>query len=343
MMTQEKTLASPLPTRLHGWCNSDTPWQSGFISTLRAIAARTPDLPAIGHAGLPSQEAFRIGQRAYMAFAPREIARMDWRNGKLHMQIFGPGIWGAQGAMPLNFTELVYSRIENHDYALADFVDLFHHRALSHFFRAWFISQDTATLDRTDDEKFAFYIASLAGLDSHEISTSCLPAHARLTSCAHLIREARNPDGLLGAIQDYFQVPVNIKEFVGQWIVLDSRDQTQLGSSEAAMLLGQGAILGETVLDRQHKFQLLLGPLSIEQYLRFSPWGQDLPVIKEWVRNFVGFEYAWEVQLLLKAQDVPHASLDGTHQLGYASWLEREESIKSVYGMCFEPEINQRG
>lgn len=110
-MTQEKTQASPLPTRLHGWCNSNTPWQSGFISTLRAIAARTPNLPAIGHAELPSQEAFRIGQRAYMAFAPREIARMDWRDGKLQMQIFGPGIWGAQGAMPLHFTELVYSRI----------------------------------------------------------------------------------------------------------------------------------------------------------------------------------------------------------------------------------------
>ncbi|EOI5776225.1 type VI secretion system baseplate subunit TssG [Cronobacter malonaticus] len=342
-MLSETTEQSIQFACMDAWYHHGSPWKSGFISTLRAIAARFPHQPPVGQAALPAEEAFRIGQRAHMAFAPREMASMDWRNGKVHLQIFGTGVWGAQGAMPLHFTELVYSRMENHDYALADFVDLFHHRALSLFYRAWFISQDTATLDRKEDEKFAFYVGSLAGLDLQEIADSSLPSHARLTSTTHLVREARNPDGLLGAIQDYFQVPVNIKEFVGQWIVLERCDQTQLGSSDAAMLLGRGAILGETVLDRQHKFQLIIGPLSLAQYLRFSPWGQDLPVLKEWVRNFIGFEYAWEVQLLLKAQEVPHASLDGTHQLGYASWLPREESIKPLYGMCFEPEINQRG
>ncbi|ELY7393100.1 type VI secretion system baseplate subunit TssG [Cronobacter universalis] len=342
-MSTAHAAKAPLPSGLNTWCQSDTPWKSGFISMMRAIAARSPHQPPVGRAALPSQEAFRIGQRAQMAFAPREIARLEWRDGKVNLQIFGPGIWGAQGAMPLHFTELVYSRMESRDDALADFVDLFHHRALSHFYRAWFIAQDTATLDRTDDEKFAFYVGSLAGLDLQEIARSCLPAHARLTSCAHLVREARNPEGLLGALQDYFQVPVNIKEFVGQWILLDRPDQTQLGCSESAMLLGKGAILGEAVLDRQHKFQLIIGPLTLEQYLRFSPWGQDLPVLKEWVRNFIGFEYAWEVQLLLKAEEVPRTSLDGAHQLGYASWLAREESIKPLYGMCFEPEFKQHG
>ncbi len=338
--TPEKTA---LPACLEAWYQHEAPWQSGFISVLRAIAARYSHRPPVGRAALPSEEAFRIGQRAYMAFAPREIACMDWRNGKVNLQVFGTGVWGAQGAMPLHFTELVYSRMENHDHALADFVDLFHHRALSLFYRAWFISQDSATLDRTDDEKFAFYVGSLAGLDLQEITASSLPSHTRLRSTAHLVREARNPEGLLGAIQDYFQVPVNIKEFVGQWIALERCDQTQLGNNDAAMLLGKGAILGETVLDRQHKFQLIIGPLSLEQYLRFSPWGQDLPILKEWVRNFVGFEYAWEELLLLNAQAVPHASLDGTHQLGYASWLPREESMKPLYGMCFEPELNQHG
>ncbi|EKY1944271.1 type VI secretion system baseplate subunit TssG [Cronobacter turicensis] len=342
-MASVLTAKAPLPTDLNAWCQSDTPWKSGFISTLRAIAARTPDQPPVGHAALPSQESFRIGQRAHMAFAPREIAQLSWRDGKVNLHIFGPGVWGAQGAMPLHFTELTYSRMENHDYALADFVDLFHHRALSHFYRAWFIAQDTATLDRTDDEKFAFYVGSLAGLDLQEIAHSCLPAHARLTSCAHLVREPRNPEGLLGALQDYFQVPVQIKEFVGHWIQLDRPDQTHLGNGDTAILLGKSAILGETVLDRQHKFQLIIGPLTLEQYLRFSPWGQDLPVLKEWVRNFIGFEYAWEVQLLLKAQEVPCTSLDGAHQLGYASWLAREASLKPLYGMCFEPEFKLNG
>lgn len=85
-----------------------------------------------------------------------------------------------------------------------------------------------------------------------------------------MIREARNPEGLVGALQYYFDVPVRMVEYAEQWIFLEESDQTQLGDGAGAMLLGDGAILGNTVLDRQHKFQLILGPLSLQQYLRFS-------------------------------------------------------------------------
>ncbi len=155
-----------------------------------------------------------------------------------------------------------------------------------------------------------------------------------------MIREARNPEGLVGALQYYFDVPVRMVEYAEQWIFLEESDQTQLGDGAGAMLLGDGAILGNTVLDRQHKFQLILGPLSLQQYLRFSLWGQDLPVLREWVRNFVGFEYAWEVQLLLSADEVPMATLDGGHQLGYTSWLARSDTTLDVGGMSFEPEMH---
>ncbi|MCT9872267.1 type VI secretion system baseplate subunit TssG, partial [Paenarthrobacter aurescens] len=92
--------------------------------------------------------------------------------------------------------------------------------------------------------------------------------------------------------------PVKMREYVGQWLTLQTDDQTQRGVGNESALLGDGAILGHTVLDRQHKFQLIFGPLTLQQYVRFSPWGQDLPVLCEWVRQFVGFEYAWEVSLV---------------------------------------------
>lgn len=244
--------------------------------------------------------------------------------------------------MPLHLSELAYSRYEQHDHTLIDFVDIFHHRALSLFYRAWFLSQDTASLDRKDDEHFSFYVGSLVGLDPAELDPEPLPVHVRLASSAHLVREARNPDGLLGAMQYYFDVPVRMKEFELQWFFLDSKDQTALGDDRYASLLGDGAILGDTVLDRQHKFKLLMGPLPLSQYMLFSPWGRDMAVLRELVRSFIGFEYAWDVQLVLASDQVPRATLDGNHQLGYASWLEREECDSPVYGMSFEPEMYHR-
>lgn len=328
-----------MPDGFHAWFDSASPWEAGFISTMRAIAARTPELPPPGKANLPAQERFRLGQVASMMFSPREIAAISQQDDKIRLQLFGLGIWGAQGAMPLHLTELAYSRYEQHDHTLIDFTDIFHHRALSHFFRAWFLSQDTASLDRKDDERFSFYIGSLTGLDPAELDAEPLPVHARLASSAHLIREARNPDGLSGAMQHYFEVPVQVQEFQLQWILLDEKDQTALGNERYAGLLGDGAILGDTVLDRQGKFKLLMGPLTLSQYMKFSPWGDDMCVLRELVRSFVGFEYAWDVQLVLAADQVPKSSLDGSHQLGYASWLAREICDSPVYGMSFEPEM----
>ncbi|WP_237680820.1 type VI secretion system baseplate subunit TssG [[Erwinia] mediterraneensis] len=337
MRTPPDTSANP-GVRLPTWYQKDAPWKVGFISLLRALAAWIPGMPAPGKATRPSQEPFRLGQVAHMAFAPSEIAQISEEQNKLKIDLFGLGVWGPQGAMPLHLSELAYSRSEQYDRALADFMDIFHHRALTLFYRAWFISQDTASLDRKSDERFSFYIGSLAGLDPADLDGNLLPVHARLASTAHLIREARNPEGLTGALQYYFDIPVSMEEYSEQWLFLDEKDQSILGQFSSAMVLGDGAILGNAMQDRQHKFSLILGPLNLRQYMLFSPWGNDLPTIREWVRNFTGFEYAWDIQLILAADEIPQATLDGTHQLGYATWLAKDEKRLPVFGMSFEPE-----
>lgn len=330
---------SALPEILASWCHEETPWDSGFLGLMRALSARKQALPVPGTAQRPSQECYRLGQTAQMAFSPREIASLDVNSDRLTVQLFGLGVWGPQGAMPLHLSELAWSRTEQHnDQTLTDFIDIFHHRALSLFWRSWFISQDTASLDRKDDESFSFYIASLVGLDTAELGHSLLPVHARLASSAHLIREARNPEGLTGALYYYFDIPVTLDEFTPQWIRFAPDETSQLGQPGGALQLGDGAVLGETVQDCQHKFRLTLGPLTLAQYMRFSPWGEDLPVLCEWVRNFTGYEFAWDVQLILRADEMPEATLNGSHQLGYASWLTRTDHTEPVSGMSFEPE-----
>lgn len=333
------TPATPLLSAT--WLCEKTPWDAGFISLMRTISARNPADPQPATAQLPAQETFRIGQCASMTFAPREIAALSSQEGKIRLQLFGLGIWGAQGAMPLHMTEQAYARAEQHDATLIHFLDIFHHRALSQLYRAWHVSQDTASLDRRDDQRFAFYIGSLVGLDPGELEGLPLPVHARLASASHLIREARNPEGILGALHYYFGIPVSIEEYSPQWIHLDAQSQSVLGRDDSALILGDGGILGETVQDRQHKFRLILGPLTLDQYRRFSLWGQDLPVLREWVRNFIGFEYAWDVKLVLAAKEVPVATLNGSHQLGYTTWLERYPSAYPLAGMSFEPEMHQ--
>jgi predicted component of type VI protein secretion system len=68
----------------------------------------------------------------------------------------------------------------------------------------------------------------------------------------------------------------------------------------------------------------------------------DLIALIEWVRAFVGFEYAWEVVLLLEPKSAPPTRLGDSQQLGWSTWLGQTLDDKPVVGMVFEPEMYHR-
>lgn len=313
-----------------------TPWAFGFTGLMRQFGAMYAHLPRVGLASRPQQEPFRLGQTAALTFAPREIAevvvprvthahgpsdagkpisRRGGNNPKLPLvRLYGLGLLGPNGPLPLHYTELVRERVENYgDSTLADFLDIFHHRYLTHLHRAWAQSQAAAGLDRVDEETFSRYIGRLTGHDPQEIRDSVLPDHARMAASVHLSREARSPDGLAATLANYFGVPVQMHEFVMHWIRIDEEDQCHLGAPRSSSIVGVGALLGEVVADRQSKFRLVLGPLRLDQYVRFTPRGRDLPQLVEWVRGFIGYEFVWELELRVRTDNAPATQIGRAH------------------------------
>ena len=301
-----------------------------------------------GQSRRPSQDAFRIGQQASLCFASRELAQVENRNDRVHLRLFGLGLLGPGGVLPLHYTETVRERaLTRRDMAPGDFMDLFHHRALSHFYRAWGQAQATAGLDRPREETFTRYVAWLSGDEADDVAMAPLPRHARWASAAHRVRKARNPEGLLRTLSHFFGVPVVLQEYVLRWTPLETNDHCLLGQAHVATALGGGAIAGGMVPDRQTQFRLVIGPLDMQQYLRFTPGDEadetregDLQALVEWVRAFIGLEYAWDVELRVVSEKVPAASLGGGERLGWSSWLgdSNARNGKWLTGMVFEPE-----
>ena len=319
----------------------DKPWNHGFTRMLRWLGARYHYLPRVGTAAKPSEEVVRIGQVPSLIFSPREVAEVSFENGRTRLKTYGLGLWGPNGPLPLHFSEIAQHRREmQHDHTLTNFVDLFHHRALSLFHRAWEINQSTAGLDRQHDEQFSRYPAWLTGGELDELATTNLPTHAQLSASAHLKHQSKNPSALVQTLAHYFQVPVALEEYYFNWMDIDPADRTQLGCGENA-LLGQGAMLGECVPDQQNAFMLTLGPLSLSQYLRFLPNGEDLGTLIDWVRAFVGLEYKWVLKLLVEQDEAAPVQLGGGQGLGWSTWLggkKPDKSTEPVVGMVFEPE-----
>ena len=319
----------------------EEPWRYGYLSLMRRFGAYYHQQPPIGCAERPQQEFFRLGQQPSLVFAPREIASTSLDDdGRLHIALFGLGIWGANGPLPLHYTEIARNRnASSKDSTLIDFADLFHHRYLTQFYRAWRCAQSAGGgLDRCQEEKFSFYIASLTGQNPQDSEHSPLPTHARLAAGAHLVREARNPDGLVATLAHFFGTPFTLQEYQMHWIAIAPEERTRLGLPGASAIMGAGALLGEMIPDRQHKFRLVIGPLTLDDYLHFLPVGRDLPSLIEWVRAFVGYEYAWDVELQLNPRSAPPARIGGNQHLGWSTWLGQSMDNQPVTGMIFEPE-----
>ena len=85
-----------------------------------------------------------------MVFAPAALAAVEQapdRPPRLLVRFFG--LFGPDGPLPLHLTEYARDRMRNwRDATFQRFADVFHHRALSLFWRAYADSRPTISFDR---------------------------------------------------------------------------------------------------------------------------------------------------------------------------------------------------
>lgn len=307
------------------------PHAHDFFQALRRIECLTPMAPRLGRALRPSLEPVRLGQDPELDFAPASLVSLRTQtHAPPRLGVRFLGLFGPQGPLPLHLTEYARERERHHaDPGFARFADLFHHRLLSLFYRAWAEAQPTVHADRPGDDQFAKWVGALFGIAPAEFrGRDAVPDAAKRFHAGTLSRGVKNAEGLETVLREHLRVPVRVQSFVGHWMRLRPHDRTALGSAQGAQL-GRTAVAGSKVWDRQYKFRVCVGPLSWGEYESFLPGGSSLVVLRDWVRQFAGLERQWDLRLTLRAKDVPRARLghrDGAAsgpatRLGLSTWL----------------------
>lgn len=302
-----------------------SPYAFSFFQALRRFECEYPQQMRLGHSLRPKHDLIRLGQDPSLAFAPSTLAsfRQDKQRSAPRLGVHFFGLLGPNGPLPLHLSEVVHERLHNEqDTTLAAFLDLFHHRLLSFFYRAWAESQPTVSYDRPEQDSFGRYLGSLFGIGSPNMRRrDAMPDSAKLHFAGRLACQTHHAEGLEAMLRDYFRLPVRIEEFVGAWLELPTDSRCLLGSSEAVSSLGVTALLGTKVWQAQQRFRIVLGPLGIEDYRRMLPGGDSMLRLRDVVRNYLGDELEWELQLILRQAEIPRPLLDGTTPLGWSSWL----------------------
>lgn len=301
------------------------PWAFDFHSAMRVIECAYPDRPAVGRANRPGEEPVRIGQDPSLAFAPAPIASFraptGERPGRLRVAFLG--LFGPNGPLPLHLTEHAQDRLRGvGDRTFSAFVDMFHHRLLSLFHRAWAASQPTALQDRPETNPFARYLASLCGLGTPSLlGRDNLPDHAKLQFVSRLMSPARNAEGLAAIVGAYFGLPVQLEQFVGEWLEIPAENRWRLGYARDVSALGKSTVAGRRVFERGQKFRVVFGPLQRRDFQSLLPGTSRLQALAHLVRTYVGDELSWDVRLVLAPEERNQLALGRGSRLGYDAWL----------------------
>lgn len=343
---------------------ADAPYRYDFYQALRRLECLYADKPRWGQALRPVDEPVRLGQDPDLSFAPAPLASFemppDGRPPRLQVRLFG--LMGPNGPLPIHITEYARERLRHAgDPTLTRFLDLLNHRFLALFYRAWAQAQPHVNRDRPKDDRFAAYIGSFVGVTPAAFrQRDSLPDLAKFFHAGTLIRHVRNAEGITSILQQFFRVPVQVEQFVGHWLRLATSERTRLGGSESSgsslgSTLGTGAVAGSRVWDRQHKFRVHLGPLSLAQYESFLPMGAQpgsggaapkpqsgegghLRKLVDWIRLYLCYELDWDVRLVLKQNEVPRLALGRGGKLGWTTWLGERRARTDAGDLCLDAE-----
>jgi type VI secretion system protein ImpH len=256
------------------------------------------------------------------------------------------GLLGAQGALPTAYTEsLLHREAESRDDGARAFLDLFANRMVGLFHRAWEKHRLALRYERDSQQHFLPMALALAGLGQnalrgrHHGATHGVADEALAYFAGALQQRTLSAEQLQRLLADYLQVPVQLEPFVGQWAEVPDGGRSLLGQQGG--VLGQSALLGGRVWQRDLRARLVLGPLSQTEHARFRPGGEGARALASWLTLCHGVSVAFEVQLVLQREAVRGCSLDGARaplagRLGWDTFLLTGPSAVHRHDVVYE-------
>jgi type VI secretion system protein ImpH len=307
----------------------EEPYVFEFFQAVRLLEKLQPEREPVGRFAQPKREAARFSAHASLTFPASEIQSLDWTEGRPpRLEVNFMGLTGPTGVLPHYYTQLVQERNRAKDTGLRDFLDIFHHRIISLFYRAWQKHKCTVNYSEGGEDPIGQALLALIGLGSPGLQRRLGVADETLIFYGGLLGLIpRSATALENLLADYFSVPVEVEQFVGVWRPIAQPDQCQLeAGDEISRQLGLGAVAGDEVWDRGSRVRIKIGPLSEERYLDFLPTGSAWEPLNELTRFFAGGEIEFEVQLILQREDVPASELgrdgDAGPRLGWLTWVK---------------------
>jgi type VI secretion system protein ImpH len=306
------------------------PHEFDFFQAVRLLRLLRPEQEGVGTFALPSQEAVRFTTNPSLAFPPGEVQELTWEpDAQPKLEVNFLGLVGNQGVLPLHYSRLVLAMDREGDNPLRAFLDIFQHRLTSLFYRAMEKGRFYAPFEREEADPVSARLLELLGLKNRMLRGLLdVPDDDLLFYAGLLGLQQRNAAALERILQDYFEVPAQVEEFVGGWYTLSEDAQVRLDDEpdELSPRLGEQTVVGVEFWDPQARVRIRIGPLSRDRYEEFLPGGRCHQPLRTLTTFFSNGQFDFELQLILAREDVPSVVLGAepadVTPLGWSTWIQ---------------------
>ena len=110
-----------------------------FFQAVRLLERVFPERGPVGRDVRPGEEIVRFRAHNSLTFPPSSIHDLSRTDGEgpASMMVAFMGLTGPSGVLPRHYTEMVLEEERRREHGLAGFFDVFNHRMVSLFYRAW--------------------------------------------------------------------------------------------------------------------------------------------------------------------------------------------------------------
>ncbi len=324
----------------------EQPYAYNFFQAVRLLehaarAERGSSAKEVGSDHEPGSEVVRFRALPSLTFPSGQIAKLtpppEGETRPTEMTVSFMGLTGPSGVLPRHYTSLLIERSHprNKDRAMLEFFDLFNHRAISLFYRAWekyrfpFAYERHQLSRHSQEDLFSFCLFCLAGIGERGArNRSSFDDEQLLFYGGHFANRRRSATALRKILSDFTGTTVKVEEFVGQWLYLEPENQSAMPSrlhpEGLNCALGVNSVVGSRVWDVQSRFRVSIGPLDRAAFNRLLPSEPQLKRVCELIRLYVGPELDFDVQLILKKEQIPSAQLGAktSPRLGWNAWMQ---------------------
>lgn len=318
-----------------------------FFQAVRLLQELFPDSPRVGRQGPVEKERIRFKPTLDFGFAPSDIAAIretELEDGSTGVEVMTTflSLYGTASPLPSYFTERLFEQDE--DSLQRGFLDLFHHRLLSLFYRCWEKYRYSVQFEDRGDDYFSRRLLDLLALDPERFPGDHHVPRQRFVGFAGLLTQVPHSAASLGAVlSEYFDgIPVAVESFRGRWVEIPSEAWNRLGRQNS--VLGSTLTLGDRVFDCTCTFEVRMGPMGLADYMALLPGSNRQLELREIVDVMNGDCLDYEIELELKKEEVPPLQLSSeTARLGWSTWVGRTETMDTNVRFLMKGWLHGRG